>query len=174
MAQRLSAISLAALLLAGLAQPTPAPRSTLSSSYQMEGAAHDGFVVVVADDAGAALPDPVATPVGEVEGQAFVPAVAEAVPVPTPAVVRSFLASVSAYCITGVTRSGTYTRPGVVATDRSVIPQWTRMRIDGLPGEYVSEDTGSAVIGAKVDVYMPSCQAAIQWGRQHRTIHLLS
>jgi len=89
-------------------------------------------------------------------------------------VARIFTGEISAYCISGLTRSGTQTRPGVVATDRAVIPQWTRMRIDGLPGEYVSEDTVSAVIGQRIDVYMPSCAAAIQFGRQYRTVEVLS
>jgi 3D (Asp-Asp-Asp) domain-containing protein len=55
-------------------------------------------------------------------------------------------------------------RPGVVAVDPAVIPLGSRVRIAGLPGTYVAEDTGGGIRGAHVDVYMHSRDAALQFG----------
>lgn len=82
------------------------------------------------------------------------------------------LYKITAYCIHGTTRSGTPTRLGVAATDRNVIPQWTTFEIEGL-GTYVSEDTGSGVIGNHIDIWMPSCRDAIQHGVQWRRIMII-
>lgn len=71
-------------------------------------------------------------------------------------------------------RSGRWVYAGAVATDPRVIPLGTRLTIDGLPGTYVAEDTGGGVHGHHVDVWMSSCSAAIQWGRQTREVRVLS
>lgn len=82
--------------------------------------------------------------------------------------------TITAFCLRGQMRNGEYVHHGAVATDRRVLPEGTRMTIDGLPGLYVSKDTGSGVIGAHVDVWMESCQDAIRWGRQYRTVEVIS
>ena len=86
---------------------------------------------------------------------------------------RRLLATVTAYCDTGVMRDGSYTRPGVVAVDPSVIPLGSRLTIDGLPGIYLAADTGGGVIGSWVDVWHESCLAAREWGRQTRAVEVL-
>jgi 3D (Asp-Asp-Asp) domain-containing protein len=58
---------------------------------------------------------------------------------------------------------------GVVAVDPSVIPLGTRMTIPGY-GEGVAADIGSAVQGAKVDVWVPSHAQALAWGIRTVTI----
>lgn len=82
-------------------------------------------------------------------------------------------AKITAYCLRGITRSGTYTTYGTVATDRRYIPQYSRMHIEGLNGTYTSLDTGSAVIGFHVDVWMDNCYSARQWGVRYREVYIL-
>ncbi len=66
----------------------------------------------------------------------------------------------------GITRSATPVSPGVVAVDPGVIPLGSRLRIEGLPGVSRAEDTGGAVTGAHVDVFMPSRADALTFGRR--------
>lgn len=70
-------------------------------------------------------------------------------------------------------RSGRWVYPGAVAVDPSLIPLGSRLRIEGLGGIFVAEDTGAGVHGAHIDVWMASCQDAILWGRQYREVELL-
>lgn len=85
---------------------------------------------------------------------------------------RTFQVTVTGYCLQGVMRSGRYVYPGAVAVDPNVIPLGSRLRIDGLWREYVAEDTGGGVLGAHVDVWMASCDDAIEWGRQTREVEV--
>lgn len=82
-------------------------------------------------------------------------------------------AKITAYCLRGVTRSGTYTTYGTVATDRRYIAQHARMEIDGLQGVYTSLDTGLGVIGWHVDVWMDNCWSAKQWGVRYKEVRIL-
>jgi 3D (Asp-Asp-Asp) domain-containing protein/peptidoglycan hydrolase CwlO-like protein len=63
------------------------------------------------------------------------------------------------YCLTGTTATGLPVGPGVVAVDPSVIPLGTRMTIPGY-GEGVAADTGGAIKGARIDVWIASCAEA--------------
>ena len=75
------------------------------------------------------------------------------------------------YCLQGTTATGMPVAWGVVAVDPSVIPLGTRMTVPGY-GEGVAADTGSAVKGAIIDLWFPSCAQAITWGRRTVTITL--
>ena len=94
--------------------------------------------------------------------------------------VWTFSASTSAYAwgcgASGRTRSGTQVRWGVVATDPRVIPLGAALEIEGFEGTtFRAEDTGSAVIGAKVDIFWPQgCASARQYGRQQRAVRVLA
>jgi 3D (Asp-Asp-Asp) domain-containing protein len=77
--------------------------------------------------------------------------------------------SSTGYCLRGRTSTGIPTGWGVVAVDPAVIPLGTRMTIPGY-GEGVAADTGSAVRGAMIDVWFPSCSQALEWGRKTVTI----
>lgn len=60
----------------------------------------------------------------------------------------------------GPTASGVMPQEGrTIAVDKRVIPLGTHVYIDGL-GEFIAEDTGSAVKGNHIDVYMGSHTAA--------------
>jgi 3D (Asp-Asp-Asp) domain-containing protein/predicted nucleic acid-binding Zn-ribbon protein len=75
----------------------------------------------------------------------------------------------TAYCLRGTTASGLPTGWGTVAVDTSIIPFGTRMYIPGY-GDGVAADTGSAIVGRIIDVWFPTCDQALAWGRKTLTI----
>ncbi len=79
--------------------------------------------------------------------------------------------SASGYSIHGQTSSGLPTGYGVVAVDPSVIPLGTHMTVPGY-GEAVAADTGSAIIGSRIDLWFPTLDEARAWGRRTVTITL--
>ncbi|HEY0153055.1 MAG TPA: 3D domain-containing protein [Longimicrobium sp.] len=78
--------------------------------------------------------------------------------------------SSTAYCLKGLMRTGVRTRDGMAAADPRVIPLGSVVRVshpDGRPiGVFVVMDTGGAVRGNKIDIYMDSCREATDWGRR--------
>ena len=82
--------------------------------------------------------------------------------------------SASAYCKGIVTASGVPAQNGVAAADPELLPVGSVVEIDLLPekynGIYTVMDTGPAVQGREVDIYMWSCNEAMAFGR--RPIHL--
>src|SRR5712691_11996775 len=100
------------------------------------------------------------------------PVIAESVAPPFPGVRLSFGAT--AYCKGLVTSAGVAAQTGVAAADPSVLPIGSVVQI-GAPellydGIYSVLDTGPAIQGRQVDLYMWSCNEALQFGRQ--PIHL--
>jgi 3D (Asp-Asp-Asp) domain-containing protein len=112
-----------------------------------------------------------ATPaVTEVPATPAAAPVAEAVtPAATPQGGRTLTVSATGYALRGRTATGIYTAHGVVAVDPSVIPLGTRMTIPGY-GEGIAADTGGAVHGNIIDLWFPTVQQALQWGRRTVTI----
>jgi 3D (Asp-Asp-Asp) domain-containing protein/peptidoglycan hydrolase CwlO-like protein len=92
-------------------------------------------------------------------------------PGPPPASGSKVTVSSTGYCLTGTTAIGIPVGWGVVAVDPSFIPLGTRMFVPGY-GEGVAADTGSAVKGATIDLWFPSCARALAWGRRTVTITL--
>jgi 3D (Asp-Asp-Asp) domain-containing protein len=80
--------------------------------------------------------------------------------------------SSSGYALRGRTATGISTAPGVVAVDPSVIPLGTRMSIPGY-GIGIAADTGGAVVGNTIDLWFPTVEQALQWGRRTVTVTLL-
>lgn len=68
------------------------------------------------------------------------------------------------YCLKGTTATGLPVGPGIVAVDPTVIPLGTRMSIPGY-GDGVAADTGGAIKGNRIDVWLASCQDAATFGR---------
>ena len=89
-----------------------------------------------------------------------------------PASGKKVTVSSTGYCLRGTTATGIPVAWGVIATDPSFIPLGTRMFVPGY-GEGVAADTGSAVKGAIIDLWFPTCAQAIVWGRRTVTITLL-
>jgi 3D (Asp-Asp-Asp) domain-containing protein len=74
----------------------------------------------------------------------------------------------TAYSLSGRTASGRAVRRGVIAADRRVLPIGTRVRLEAgtYSGEYVVADTGGAVRGRKIDIWVPSTSEAMRFGRR--------
>ncbi len=66
----------------------------------------------------------------------------------------------------GLTATGTPPVYGTVAADWRVLPPGTRLVVQGLPGIFTVEDRGAGIIGNHIDIWLPSCAEAIQWGRR--------
>jgi 3D (Asp-Asp-Asp) domain-containing protein len=79
---------------------------------------------------------------------------------------RAFTAT--AYCLRGRTASGGSVRRGIVAADPRVLPLGTRISLNAgsYSGSYVVADTGGAVKGRKLDIWVPSCSEARRFGRR--------
>lgn len=97
--------------------------------------------------------------------------IATRAPTPLPGLWKT-LAKITAYCLDGQTKLDTPVAKGVVATDPDHIPLGSLMRIGGIEGEFIAEDTGGKVIGLQVDMWMADCRAAIEWGVQYREIEI--
>ncbi|MBI4477754.1 MAG: 3D domain-containing protein [Acidobacteria bacterium] len=76
----------------------------------------------------------------------------------------------TAYCKGTTTASGVQPRSGVAAADPTILPVGSVIRIDARQeqhtGIYTIMDTGPAVQGRKVDIYIWSCIEALEFGRQ--------
>jgi 3D (Asp-Asp-Asp) domain-containing protein len=93
----------------------------------------------------------------------FVAAVAMIVPLQMehPATVSAASAQfyVTGYVLQGITATGTYVHRGTCAVDPRIIPLGSYFYVSGV-GECHAEDTGSAIIGYRVDVWVPTVAEA--------------
>ncbi|WP_434401283.1 LysM peptidoglycan-binding domain-containing protein [Planococcus sp. 11815] len=84
----------------------------------------------------------------------------------------------TAYCAgcSGVTRTGIDLRSNpnqkVIAVDPSVIPLGSKVWVEGY-GTAIAGDTGGAIKGNKIDVFIPTQGEALNWGRKNVTIKIL-
>jgi 3D (Asp-Asp-Asp) domain-containing protein len=69
------------------------------------------------------------------------------------------------YDLRGHTATGAPVGWGVVATDPSVIPTGSHLYVPGY-GRATALDTGSAIVGAGIDVWMPTGAQCAAWGRR--------
>lgn len=70
----------------------------------------------------------------------------------------------TAYCLSGHTFTGRSVGQGIIAVDPRVIPLHTHLYVPGY-GHGYAEDTGSAVKGRHVDVWVSSCGRAMTMTR---------
>ncbi len=82
----------------------------------------------------------------------------------------------TAYCLQGRTASGSNVRRGIVAADPRVLPLGTRISLNAgaYSGSYVVADTGGAVKGKKLDIWVPSCSEARRFGRRSVKVSVAS
>ena len=87
---------------------------------------------------------------------------------------QSFKAT--AYCLKGRTASGGSVRRGIVAADTRILPLGTRINISAGPysGTYTVADTGGAVRGRVLDIWVPSCAEAGRFGRRTIKVSVVS
>jgi 3D (Asp-Asp-Asp) domain-containing protein len=84
---------------------------------------------------------------------------------------QSFAVSATAYSLPGHTASGLPVGWGIAAVDPSVIPFGTHFYVPGY-GEAVAADAGTAIIGARIDLWFPTLAQADAWGRRMVTISI--
>ena len=72
----------------------------------------------------------------------------------------------------GITASGRRVEHGIVAVDPRVIPLGTRLYVEGY-GFALAADTGSAIRGYKIDLFMYELEDAIRFGRREITVFVL-
>ena len=82
----------------------------------------------------------------------------------------------TAYSLRGRGASGLGVRKGTIAADPRVLPFGTRVRLDAGPysGEYLVTDSGTAVKGNKIDVWVPTYSEACRFGRRNIKLTVLS
>lgn len=79
-------------------------------------------------------------------------------------------ASLSNHTFTGIDLRD---NPMVIAVDPSVIPLWSLVEIPGY-GIYLAGDTGSAIVGNRIDIHMESLDSAWAFGRRQMTVTVLN
>lgn len=86
---------------------------------------------------------------------------------------RILTMNVSAYTHTGNrTFTGIYPEVGTIAVDPKVIPLGTRLWVEGY-GYGIAQDTGKAIKGNKLDLFMNSKRECLSWGRRKVKVYVL-
>ena len=82
----------------------------------------------------------------------------------------------TAYSLHGRTASGRPVTRGLIAADHRVLPLGTRVRLEAgsYSGEYLVADTGGAVRGRKIDIWVPNTGEAMRFGRRPVKLTVLS
>lgn len=85
---------------------------------------------------------------------------------------RAYVMKASAYCIPGgTTATGAAVGTGIIAVDPRVIPLGKSVYVDGY-GPARALDTGGAIKGNRIDLYMNSTQEAMSWGVRNVTVYV--
>jgi len=82
---------------------------------------------------------------------------------------------VTACSLHGTTAAGTRARPGIVAADPTVLPLGSRIHIlyaGAYSGVYRVEDTGRAIRGHRLDVYIANHAEAKRFGRRRLSVEM--
>jgi 3D (Asp-Asp-Asp) domain-containing protein len=91
---------------------------------------------------------------------------------------RTLSMMATAYCLNGDTSTGTQARSGTVAADPRVLPMGTTIRVTGLmsprPQTFTVADTGPAVKGNEIDVFIDDCARAKKFGRRRVQVRVLT
>lgn len=64
----------------------------------------------------------------------------------------------------GITATGVKVRVGMIAVDPKIIPLHAKVTID--KKVYYAKDTGSAIKGKRIDIFMPTHEEAKKFGRK--------
>jgi 3D (Asp-Asp-Asp) domain-containing protein len=87
---------------------------------------------------------------------------------PQPGALLGF--SATAYCKGSTTASGARVRTGIAASDPALLPVGSVVNVNTgdakYSGVYTVMDTGPAVQGRELDLYLWSCNEALQFGRR--------
>ncbi|MBC5996719.1 hypothetical protein EAI30_06405 [Romboutsia ilealis] len=80
----------------------------------------------------------------------------------------------TAYAGDTITSTGTTPKWGTIAVDPSVIPYGTKVYIPEFDKIFIAEDTGSAIKGNKIDIFMDTEEHCNTWGVKKIDIYVLS
>lgn len=80
-----------------------------------------------------------------------------------PAAATKYVAT--AYCLKGRMANGKKVHSGAIAADPRVLPLGSKVHIQDM-GVFTVGDTGGAIKGRKIDIWMNNCQAARKFGRK--------
>ena len=184
MTQRINNLTATALRLTGIASmvafvgaAAAAPRVMLVKAAAVAPAAHHTPVTLVVPATPAVAAKPAAAPAASTE--LLQDSAVRAVAVIGPRT-RTMRMEVTAYCpctkccgenAQGITASGrdvSYNNSQFVAADTTILPFHTKLIIPGYHnGATVPViDRGGAIKGHKLDLYLPTHEEALQWGRQ--------
>ncbi|WP_179862888.1 3D domain-containing protein [Bacillus cereus] len=72
----------------------------------------------------------------------------------------------------GLTATGTSVRWGVIAVDPSVIPLGSKVYIPQFNQTFIAEDTGNAIKGNIIDIFMDTNSKANDWGRRNIEVYV--
>lgn len=91
--------------------------------------------------------------------------------------IKKMTVEATAYSSDGVTASGTKTKrapdsESTIAVDPNVIPLGSKVYVEGY-GYAVAADTGGAIKGKIIDLYMNTESECIAWGRRNVTIYII-
>lgn len=128
-------------------------KQSLVSSLQSEQQMTEGQIAQLQSDATS-----VGTRMNEMQSESY----AGGGYTPPPAGGSSFSVTATAYCLGGTTATGMPVGRGIIAVDPRVIPLGSRVYVSGY-GDAIAADTGGAIRGNKIDVWLP-CGEAIAWG----------
>ena len=76
----------------------------------------------------------------------------------------------------GRTASGEFVKRGMIAVDTDVIPMHSKVLITGaghLDGIYLAKDTGGAIVGNRVDIYVTTKKEAFNFGRRKVKLYVI-
>ncbi len=83
----------------------------------------------------------------------------------------------TAYCKGLITAAGVAVQSGIAASDPSLLPLGSVVELDSAEGRYdgiyTVLDTGPAVQGREIDVYIWNCYEALKFGRQPVQLNVL-
>ena len=82
----------------------------------------------------------------------------------------------TAYSLRGRTASGLLVSKGLIAADPRLLPLGSRVRLEAgaYSGEYLVADTGGAVRGRHIDIWIPTGREAMRFGRRPVKLTILS
>lgn len=85
---------------------------------------------------------------------------------------RAYVMRATAYCIPGgITKTGAFVRWGVIAVDPTVISLGENVYVEGY-GQARALDTGGAIKGSRIDLYMNSTEAALSYGVRNVMVYV--
>ncbi|HEY2931378.1 MAG TPA: 3D domain-containing protein [Acidobacteriota bacterium] len=93
--------------------------------------------------------------------------------IPRPLFDHEFMAT--AYSDYGITASGVLVSTGIIAADPNVLPMGSIIEIDAgkYSGIYTVMDTGAAVKGEKIDIFIPDYDEALRFGSRKVAVKIL-